>query len=48
MAEHLIVPLIGSGDVPCTQRSGIRHGKDSLKPLDLGNDSFNSHSHQYS
>jgi len=48
MGEHLIVPPIGSCDVRFAQRSGIRHGKDALEPLDLGNDSFNFHPNQYS
>jgi hypothetical protein len=47
MGEHLIVPPIGSRNVRCAQRSAVRHCQDALKPLDLGNDSFNFHSHQY-
>ena len=48
MGEYLIVPPISSLDVPSTQWPGVRYCEDALKPLDLGNDSFNFHSHQYS
>ena len=48
MGEHLVVPSIGSRDVLCAQRPGIRYRKDALKPLDLGDDSLSFHPHQYS
>ena len=35
--ELLIVPSIGSREIACTQRSGIRHREDALKPFDFSN-----------
>jgi hypothetical protein len=37
--EHVVVPSIHSREVACAQRSGVRHGEDALKVLDLGDDS---------
>jgi|ERR1019366_5763080 hypothetical protein len=37
--EHVVVPSIHSREVACAQRSGVRHGEDALRVLDLGDDS---------
>src|ERR1019366_1303168 len=44
--EHVVVPSIHSREVACAQRSGVRHGEDALKVLDLGDDSVNVHAAQ--
>jgi hypothetical protein len=46
--EHFIVPSIRSREVARTQRSGVGHCEDALKPLDYGNGLFSVHSFQCS
>jgi len=41
------VPAIRSREIPQAQRTGIRHGKEALQPLDLSNALFGVHSSQY-
>jgi hypothetical protein len=37
------MPPIRSREVACAQRSGIRHRKDTLQPLDLRNGTYDVH-----
>jgi hypothetical protein len=47
MREHLIVSSIRSRQIVQAQRSGVRHGEDALKALDLGNSLLSVHPSQY-
>ena len=42
------LPLIRSRNVARTERSGVRHGEDALKPLDFSDGLFGVHRCQYS
>jgi len=44
MREQFVVPSISSREVARAQRSGVRHGEDSLQPLDFRNGLFSVHS----
>jgi hypothetical protein len=47
MRQHFVVPMIGSRDVGCAQRSNVRRFEHFLKLLDVANDAFNVHASQY-
>ena len=44
MRVHLVVPSIRSREVTWAQRSGVRHRKNALQPLDFGNGLLGVHS----
>jgi hypothetical protein len=46
--ERLVVPSICSCEVACAERSGVRHRKDALQPLDFSNGVIGVHASQSS
>ena len=43
LRKHFVVLSICSREIICVQRSGIRHGKDMLQPLDFSDGAVGVH-----